>query len=121
MMSCRFWPSSGSVSMTSNHAPEFSPCFVQSFLKEAGVSEAECHSALQAAGIAPRVLGESMSSAADATVSKEQFAALFRHLAYQLEDELPGLLSKPLRCGAMKYAALSVITAPTLVVALRRL
>ncbi len=107
--------------MVTNHAYEFSACFVQSFLKETGISEAERHSALQAAGISPDILEGTMSTAADLTVSEEQFAALFKHLTYQLEDELPGLLSKPLRCGAMKYAALSVITAPTLAVALRRL
>lgn len=107
--------------MIANDTYEFSACFVQSFLKETGISEAERHSVLQTAGISPGILEGAMSTAADPTVSKEQFAVLFKHLTYQLEDELPGLLSKPLRCGAMKYAALSVITAPTLAVALRRL
>jgi AraC-like DNA-binding protein len=107
--------------MTVNHSYEFSACFVQSFLKETGISEAERHSVLQAAGISPGIFDGTMSIASDPMVSEEQFAVLFKHLTYQLEDELPGLLSKPLRCGAMKYAALSVITAPTLAVALRRL
>lgn len=93
----------------------FSPSFVTAFLREAGVEEGERAAALQAAAIAPGAIRSGL-----ARITEEQFGALFRHLANTLEDELPGLLSRPLRCGAMKYAALSVITAPSLGVALRR-
>ncbi len=93
----------------------FSSRFVSAFLDEAGIRDGEREAALRAAGIARQAM-----QSGRALVTEEQFAALFRHLANSLEDELPGLLSRPLRCGAMKYAALSVISSPSLGVALRR-
>jgi AraC-like DNA-binding protein len=56
-----------------------------------------------------------------ARVTQEQFATLYRRLANELDDEMPGIFSRPLRNGTLKYLCLSLLDAPRLEVALHRL
>lgn len=55
-----------------------------------------------------------------ARVTQEQFSTLYRLLAVELDDEMPGIFSRPLRSGALKYLCLSLLDAPRLEVALHR-
>lgn len=70
---------------------------------------------LRQAGILDEVLHETTGR-----VRGEQFATLYRLIAAKLDDELPNLLIRPLRGGAMKFALLSIINAPTMGVAMHR-
>ena len=54
-------------------------------------------------------------------VTQEQFSTLFRVLANELDDEMPGIFSRPLRSGTLKYLCLSLLDAPRLEVAMHRL
>lgn len=56
----------------------------------------------------------------DARVTEEQFSTLYRLLATELDDEMPGVFSRPLRNGTLKYLCLSLLDAPRLEVALHR-
>ncbi len=55
-----------------------------------------------------------------ARVTEEQFSTLYRLLATELDDEMPGIFSRPLRNGTLKYLCLSLLDAPRLEVALHR-
>jgi AraC-like DNA-binding protein len=55
-----------------------------------------------------------------ARVTEEQFSTLYRRLANELDDEMPGIFSRPLRNGTLKYLCLSLLDAPQLEVALHR-
>jgi AraC-like DNA-binding protein len=55
-----------------------------------------------------------------ARVTQEQFSTLYRRLANELDDEMPGIFSRPLRNGTLKYLCLSLLDAPRLEVALHR-
>src|ERR1700742_3556006 len=55
-----------------------------------------------------------------ARVTQEQFSTLYRLLAMELDDEMPGIFSRPLRNGLLKYLCLSLIDAGKLEVALNR-
>ena len=46
---------------------------------------------------------------------------LFRLLALELDDEMPGIFSRPWRSGTLKFLCLSLLDAPNLEVALHRL
>lgn len=89
--------------------------FVAAFLAETEVPPAEADALLSEAGILPCVVREP-----GGRVTEEQFAALYRLIATRFDDELPNLLSHPLRGGAMKFVGLGIINAPTLAVALHR-
>jgi AraC-like DNA-binding protein len=56
-----------------------------------------------------------------ARVTQEQFSTLYRVLASELDDEMPGIFSRPLRAGTLKYLCLSLLDAPRLEVAMHRL
>jgi AraC-like DNA-binding protein len=56
-----------------------------------------------------------------ARVTQQQFATLYRLLATELDDEMPGIFSRPLRSGLLKYLCLSLIDAHRLDVALNRI
>lgn len=56
-----------------------------------------------------------------ARVTTEQYAILYRLVARELDDELPGLFSRPARGGALKMLCLSMLDAANLKVALYRL
>ncbi|NMF89915.1 AraC family transcriptional regulator [Aromatoleum petrolei] len=71
--------------------------------------------ALARAGIAPVLL-----EAETARVTTEQFATLYRQLARQLDDELPGMFSRPVRSGSLKFLCLSLMDSATLQTALFR-
>lgn len=96
-------------------APTLSSGFVSAFLDAAEVAASERASLLNQSGISPEVLDDEGTR-----VTEDQFATLYRLLTVRLDDELPNLLSHPLRSGAMKLAGLSVIDAPTIEVVLNR-
>lgn len=66
-------------------------------------------------GIAPALLEEST-----ARVTGEQFSDLFRRLARELDDELPGMFSRPVPGGTLKLMCLAMLSSPNLRVALYR-
>jgi AraC-like DNA-binding protein len=55
-----------------------------------------------------------------ARVTVEQFALFYRTLAVELDDETPGLFSRPLRAGTLKFLCLGMLDAANLRVALHR-
>jgi AraC-like DNA-binding protein len=71
--------------------------------------------ALNAAAI-PR----SLLYRADARITRQQYGALYRAIAATLDDEMLGLWSRPIRGGTLKYLMLSLLDAPTVLVALNR-
>lgn len=70
---------------------------------------------LQDSAIAPALLDE-----AAARVTTEQFATLYQRLARELDDELPGMFSRPARNGTFKFLCLSVLEARNVRTALYR-
>lgn len=54
-------------------------------------------------------------------MTQEQFATLYRMLANELDDEMPGIFSRPLRNGTLKYLCLSLLDASRLDVAIHRM
>lgn len=89
--------------------------FVNAFLSAAEVAPSDIDCLSSQAGIPPGILQE-----ADARITEDQFATLYRLLTVKLDDELPNLLSHPVRSGAMKLAGLCVIDAPNIEVVLHR-
>lgn len=67
-------------------------------------------------GIAPVLLEEG-----SARVTAEQFSTLYRLVARELDDELPGMLSRPARGGAFKLLCLSMLESANLRIAVYRL
>lgn len=55
-----------------------------------------------------------------ARVTQEQFSRLYRLLANELDDEMPGIFRRPLRRGTLKFLCLALLDAPRLEVALHR-
>ncbi|MDO5679956.1 MAG: AraC family transcriptional regulator [Pelistega sp.] len=53
-------------------------------------------------------------------ISTSTFAQLYRTMAIELNDETPGLFSRPLRNGTLKYLCMVMLDAPDLGVALNR-
>lgn len=70
---------------------------------------------LQEAGIAPALITENA-----ARVTTEQFATLYQRLAKELDDELPGMFSRPVRNGTFKFLCLSLVEAANVRTALYR-
>ncbi len=70
---------------------------------------------IERAGIAPALLEQD-----SARVTVEQFALFYRTLAVELDDETPGLFSRPLRAGTLKFLCLGMLDAANLRVALHR-
>ncbi|OGQ52694.1 MAG: AraC family transcriptional regulator [Deltaproteobacteria bacterium RIFCSPLOWO2_02_FULL_53_8] len=56
----------------------------------------------------------------DARLTRQQYVALYRTVAATLDDEMLGLWSRPIRSGTLKYLMLSLLDAPTVLVALNR-
>src|SRR4051812_46436014 len=54
----------------------------------------------------------------DARITRQQYAAQYRAVAAALDDEMLGLWSRPIRTGTLKYLMLSLLDAPTILVAL---
>lgn len=55
-----------------------------------------------------------------ARVTTDQFAGLYRLLAREMDDETPGMFSRPLRGGTLKFLCLSLLESANLVGALYR-
>jgi len=55
-----------------------------------------------------------------ARATTEQFAALYRHVVVRTQDESPGMFSKPLKLGTLKFLSLSVVQASNLIIAMKR-
>jgi AraC-like DNA-binding protein len=70
---------------------------------------------LEEAGIPAELLDEP-----GARVTEEQFSTLYRMLAIELDDEMPGIFSRPFRSGTLKYLCLSLLDARSLETALHR-
>lgn len=71
---------------------------------------------VEKAGIAPVLLDEG-----SARVTTDQFSTLYRLVARELDDELPGMLSRPARGGAFKLLCLSMLESTSLRIAIYRL
>ena len=56
----------------------------------------------------------------EARLTRQQYVALYRSVAATLDDEMLGLWSRPIRTGTLKYLMLSLLDAPTVMVALNR-
>ncbi len=80
-----------------SHKPEFRP---------------DC---IDRAGIAQQLL-----KLDGARITMEKFSELYRLVAVDLDDETPGLFSRPSRNGTLKFLCLSMMDAPSLQVALHR-
>lgn len=89
--------------------------FVHSLLRGTPLAPAAQADALSRAGVSPALLG-----ADTARVTTEQFAALYQLLARELDDELPGMFSRPVRAGAFKFLCLSLMESANLQTALFR-
>jgi AraC-like DNA-binding protein len=80
-----------------------------------GVDRAKMTQFAERSGIAPELLSQP-----SARVTQEQFSTLYRLLAMELDDEMLGIFSRPLRNGLLKYLCLSLLDAGKLEVALNR-
>jgi AraC-like DNA-binding protein len=67
------------------------------------------------AGISPSLLVQQ-----DARVTREQFVRFYEALSLATGDEMLGLWSRPIRAGSLKYIGLSLLDAPSLMVAVYR-
>jgi AraC-like DNA-binding protein len=67
------------------------------------------------AGVAPTLLHQR-----SARVTREQFVRLYAVIALTIGDEMLGLWSRPIRAGTLKYLGLSLLDAPSVMVAMYR-
>lgn len=70
---------------------------------------------LDSAGVAPGFLQQPASR-----ISRSQFVAAYKAVAAELDDEMHGLWSRPIRSGTLKYLMLSLLDAANLLIALNR-
>lgn len=89
--------------------------FVHHLLAGTAIEPPRRTALVEQAGIAPALL-----TADTARVTTEQFATLYRLLARELDDELPGMFSRPVRAGAFKFLCLSLLESANLQTALFR-
>ncbi|MDO9003976.1 MAG: AraC family transcriptional regulator [Aquabacterium sp.] len=90
--------------------------FVRQLLDRPNLDEHTQRACLTHAGIPFDLLASPQARA-----TTEQFAALYRLVAVRTQDESPGMFSRPLKPGTLKFLALSVVQARTLMIALYRL
>lgn len=90
--------------------------FVRQLLDRPNLDDHARRACLAHAGIPVDLLASRQARA-----TTDQFAALYRLVAARVQDESPGMFSRPLRPGTLKFLSLSVVQARTLVVALHRL
>ncbi|QBR03362.1 AraC family transcriptional regulator [Paraburkholderia pallida] len=83
--------------------------------KHGAMSDEAISSLVNAAGIPPVLLAES-----GARITARQYAALYALLIEQLDDECIGFLSRPLQRGSFALISRSMLSAPSLELALRR-
>ncbi|MFL9996362.1 AraC family transcriptional regulator ligand-binding domain-containing protein [Paraburkholderia sediminicola] len=88
---------------------------VQGFLDGVGAQPDVVDRYLEGASISRALLNES-----GARVTEAQFAALYRALAIEFDDEMPGIFTRPLRNGTLKFLCLSLLDAPNLETAMHR-
>lgn len=89
--------------------------FVGELVDRLGARRELALACVERVGIAPALLAQD-----GARVTVEQFGTFYRQLAVALDDETPGLFSRPLRGGTLKFLCLSMLDAPNLQVALHR-
>lgn len=91
--------------------------FVQNMLMGArrSLSSSSIDALVLTAGIAPALLEQR-----GARVTREQFVRLYEAIALTTGDEMLGLWSRPIRAGTLKYLGLSLLDAPSVLVALYR-
>jgi len=77
--------------------------------------------AVAAQALAGAAIPQSLLDQPDARLTRQQYVALYRTIAATLDDEMLGLWSRPIRGGTLKYLMLSLLDAPTVLVALNRL
>lgn len=70
--------------------------------------------------LASAAIPQSLLHQPDARLTRQQYVALYRTVAATLDDEMLGLWSRPIRTGTLKYLMLSLLDAPTILVALNR-
>jgi AraC-like DNA-binding protein len=70
--------------------------------------------------LATAAIPQSLIHQPDARLTRQQYVALYRTVAATLDDEMLGLWSRPIRTGTLKYLMLSLLDAPTVLVALNR-
>ena len=70
--------------------------------------------------LATAAIPASLLDQPDARLTRQQYVALYRTVAATLDDEMLGLWSRPIRTGTLKYLMLSLLDAPTVLVALNR-
>jgi AraC-like DNA-binding protein len=70
--------------------------------------------------LASAAIPQSLLDQPDARLTRQQYVALYRTVAATLDDEMLGLWSRPIRTGTLKYLMLSLLDAPTVLVALNR-
>ncbi|WP_374625693.1 AraC family transcriptional regulator [Pandoraea sp.] len=88
---------------------------VRGFLDGVGAPPDVVRQYLEAAGISDALLTEP-----GARVTESQFSTLYRALAIEFDDEMPGIFERPLRNGTLKYLCLSLLDAPNLETAMHR-
>ncbi|MGF6372922.1 AraC-like DNA-binding protein [Paraburkholderia sp. RAU6.4a] len=88
---------------------------VNGLLDSAGAKPDIVRHYLHKASITPELRGQP-----GARVTEEQFSMLYRMLAIELDDEMPGIFSRPLRSGTLKFLCLSLLDASSLETALHR-
>lgn len=89
--------------------------FIQHLLSAAPLSEEQRESFIRQVGIAPDLIHEK-----NARVTTDQFASLYLLLVRELDDETPGLFSRPLRGGTLKFLCVSMLESANLMAALYR-
>ncbi len=104
------------MSRLPNNANTVPISFVLSLLSGPNLDPARQNRLLMAAGVAPSLL-----QAGTSRVTTEQFATLYQLLALELDDELPGMFSRPVRAGAFKFLCLSLMESASLQTAMFRL
>ncbi|MGN6653611.1 AraC family transcriptional regulator [Trinickia sp.] len=88
---------------------------VKAFLAGAQARPETIRRYLEEAGVAPELLAEP-----GARVTEEQFSTLYQAIAIALDDEMPGVFSRPQRSGTLKFLCLSLLDARNLETALHR-
>lgn len=89
--------------------------FARQLLDRSGLCERAGRACLAHAGIPVDLM-----DAQQARATTDQFATLYRLVVERVGDESPGMFSRPLRPGTLKFLALSTVQAPTLLIALHR-
>lgn len=72
------------------------------------------------AALADAGIPASLLDQPEARITRPQFVALYKSVAAALDDEMLGLWSRPIRGGTLKYLMLSLLDAPTILIALNR-